>query len=202
MELIGVQLALGQVAAGGAGILVLSWGVNRMPDGLWEKARTRARESFSSEDQDQDLLFTRKEGSGKQRIWTSIKGQLYSLWAPLLYGFFGLGFFLTLGFSDAAFSFWDSRGVLSQMGNPVLGLSFAYVMGAPLVGNVLIAAGLWKGLFVTYAGISAFYLGPILMPYSIYRYYDLFGRELAYRVIFWLVIAILVGALTATAWWC
>jgi len=54
---------------------------------------------------------------------------------------------------------------------------------------------------VTYAGISAFYLGPILMPYSIHRYYDLFGRKLAYRIIFWLVIAILVGALTATAWW-
>ncbi|MEX0771503.1 MAG: hypothetical protein WD035_12260 [Balneolaceae bacterium] len=103
MELIGVQLALGQLVAGGAGILMLAWGVNRMPDDLWKKARTRARESFNSEDR--ALLFTQEEGSGKQRIWTSIKGQLYSLWAPLLYGFLGLGFFLALGFQMPHFPF-------------------------------------------------------------------------------------------------
>lgn len=119
----------------------------------------------------------------------------------MLYGFCGIGFFLALGLSDSAFSLWDSQDALSQVGNGVLGLIFAVVLSTPLVGNVLFAAGLWKGLFITYAGISAFYLGTIVSPYSIHRYLDLFGEKLAWRIISWLVIAILVGALTATAWW-
>lgn len=52
-----------------------------------------------------------------------------------------------------------------QLGNGGRGFLLAYVTGAPLVGNALFAAGLWRPEFVTYAGLSAFYLGTLVMPW-------------------------------------
>ncbi len=85
--------------------------------------------------------------------------------------------------------------------NAAVGLLLAWVPGAPLVGNALFAAGLWKAEFVTYAGLSAFYLGTLVMPFAFARYLALFGVELGRRVLGWLLVAILAGALAATAWW-
>lgn len=119
--------------------------------------------------------------------------------APL--GTLGVGFFLALGQSPGYLSLQGAKGPLVQGGNAVVGLPVAYVTGAPLVGNALFAAGLWKAQFVTYAGLSAFYLGTLVMPFVIPRYFTLFGVELGKRVLWWLVAAILVGALTAAAWW-
>ena len=88
-----------------------------------------------------------------------------------------------------------------QLGNAAVGLLLAWMTGAPLVGNALFAAGLWKAEFLTYAGLSAFYLGTLVMPFAFPRYLVLFGVELGRRVLIWLVVAILAGALAATAWW-
>lgn len=87
------------------------------------------------------------------------------------------------------------------MGNALVGLLVAHVTAAPLAGNALIAAGLWKPAFVTYAGLLAFYLGTLVMPLALPRYFALFGVDLGKRLLMWLVAAILLGALAATAWW-
>lgn len=73
LEVVGIQLALGQLVAAGAGILVLVWAANHMPDDLWNQARVRARKSLDNSTE-RDLLFTQMSGSWRQRIWTSIKG--------------------------------------------------------------------------------------------------------------------------------
>ena len=108
-----------------------------------------------------------EEGSGESpsrrparalpvRLGLSVVGQAYSLWWPMVVGLAGIGFFLALGQSNAYISIQGNRGPLVQLGNAVAGLLLAFVTGAPLVGNALIAAGLWKAHFVTYAGLSAF----------------------------------------------
>ncbi len=66
-----------------------------------------------------------------------------------------------------------------------IGFFLAYVTGAPLVGNALIAAGLWKAQFLTYAGLSAFYMGTMINPFVLPRYYSLLGVELARKVLIW-----------------
>jgi hypothetical protein len=126
---------------------------------------------------------------------------VYSLWWPLLVGLLGIGFFLALGHSSGYLSLQGSRGPFVQLGNAAVGLVVAHVTAAPLVANALMAAGLWKPAFLTYAGVSAFYMGTLVMPFALPRYYALFGVELGKRLVIWLVAAILIGALAATAWW-
>ena len=128
-------------------------------------------------------------------------GQAYALWWPFLFGLLGVGFFLAVGQSSAEVSLQGSRGPLLQLANAGAGLLLAWVTGAPLVGNALFAAGLWKAQIVTYSGLSAFYLGTLVMPFTLARYYDLFGVELGRRILRRLALSILVGALAATAWW-
>ena len=135
------------------------------------------------------------------RLGMSLGGQVYSLWWPLLFGVIGVGFFLALGQSPGYLSLQGTKGPLVQLGNGGVGLLVAYVTGAPLVGNALFAAGLWKAQFVSYAGLSAFYLGTLVMPFTLPRYFALLGVELGKKVLVWLVVAILSGALVATAWW-
>lgn len=142
-----------------------------------------------------------RSGPSWLRPLTSVAGQAWSLWWPLLFGSLGVGFFLALGQSEAYVSLQGTRGPLIQGGNAGVGLLVGYVTGAPLVGNALFASGLWKAQFVTYAGLSAFYLATLVMPFTLPRYYELFGSVLARRLLWWIVGGILAGALLATAWW-
>lgn len=190
----GPQPALGQLVAVAAALGALLWGATRLPDGLWAEARERARASLG----DSPLART---GPVWLRPLKSVAGQAYSLWWPLLFGTAGVGFFLALGQSPGYLSLQGTKGPLVQAGNAGVGLLVAYVTGAPLVGNALVAAGLWKAQFLSYAGLSAFYLGTLVMPFALPRYFDLFGPGLGKKILWWLVGAILVGALAATAWW-
>lgn len=219
LELDGPQPAIGQVVAVAAALAVLLCGAARIPDRLWAEARERARESLgaggrgnagTSESAGRPETGSRgtlaaspvaRTGPVWLRPLKSVAGQAWSLWWPLLFGFLGAGFFMALGLSDAYLSLQGTKGPLVQVGNAGAGLLAAYVIGAPLIGNALIAAALWKAGFVTYAGLSAFYLGTLVMPFAIPRYVDLFGARLGKKILWWLVAAILVGALVATAWW-
>lgn len=219
LELNGPQPAIGQLVAVAAALGVLLWGAARIPDGPWERARERARESLeaggrpnagTSEGADRPETGSRRTlaaspvartGPALLRPLESVAGQAWSLGWPLLYGFLGAGFFMALGLSDAYLSLQGTRGPLVQVGNAGAGLLAAYVTGAPMVGNALFVAGLWKPHFLTYAGIAAFYLGTLVMPFALPRWYDLLGAELAKRVLVWLVAGILAGALAAAAWW-
>jgi hypothetical protein len=200
VELDGPQPVLGLAVAVAVALAVLAFGLARTPAELWDAARGDAAREFSP---------ASERGSGPigrggpvwLRLPMSALGQVYSLWWPMLVGLAGVGFFLALGQSSGYFSLQGTRGPLIQVGNVGAGLLVAYVTGAPLVGHALIAAGLWKADFVTYAGLSAFYMGTMVTPFVIPRYYDLLGVALAKRVLVWLVAAILVGALAATAWW-
>lgn len=198
VELDGPQPAAGQFVAVAAALAVLIVGVRRMPDRLWESARATARERGST---DPNVTPIARRGPWWNRIARSLGGQVYSLWWPVLFGLLGVGFFLALGQSPGYLSLQGTRGPLVQLGNGLVGVMVAYVTSAPLVGNALWAAGLWKAEFVTYAGLSAFYLGTMVMPFALPRYFALLGVELSRRVLIWLVVAILVGALVATAWW-
>jgi len=200
IELNGPQPAIGLIIAVATGVLLLSQAVKLLPDELWDKAREHSGETFY-ENNEKSLVFTGTTGSFWRRIWKSLKGQFHSVWAPVLYGCLGIGFFLALGYTEAAFSLQESRGVTSQLLNTGAGLFFSFSLAAPLIGNALFAAGLWKGLYITYAGLMAFYLGTMVMPFTIHRYLDLFGYEVGRKVIKWLVTAIIAGALAATAWW-
>lgn len=201
LELNGPQPAIGQVVAVAAAVGVLLWGAGRIPDGLWKRARERAREGPDRAPLETGPSPVARGGPGWLRPLKSVAGQAYSLWWPLLFGTVAIGFFLALGQSPGYLSLQGTKGPLVQLGNAGVGLLVAYVMGAPLVGNALIAAGLWKAEFVTYAGLSAFYLGTLVMPFALPRYFDLFGAELGKEILWWLLGAILVGALAATAWW-
>lgn len=200
----GPQPALGQLVAVAAALGVLLWGAARMPDRLWEEARERARASLGAEVAGAGILSgspLARTGPTWLRPLESVAGQAYSLWWPLLFGTLGVGFFLALGQSPGYLSLQGTKGPVVQAGNAGVGLLVAYVTGAPLVGNALIAAGLWKAQFVTYAGLSAFYLGTLVMPFALPRYFDLFGPELGKKIVGWSAGAVLVGALVATAWW-
>jgi hypothetical protein len=194
----GPQPVIGLFVAVAAALVVLWYTLRRIPEHLW----TSARESAARE----TTVHRNSPAIAPERpVWLrltlSLWGQAYSLWWPLLVGLLGVGFFLALGHSQGYLSLQGSRGPFIQVGNAVVGLLVAHVTAAPLVGNALVAAGLWKPAFLTYAGVSAFYMGTLVMPFALPRYFALFGVELGRRVLVPLVAAILVGALVATAWW-
>lgn len=198
VELDGPQPVIGQFVAVAAVLAVLMYGVRRMPEALWDEARESAQRKIAASG-DQPPIG--RSGPVWARVGLSLGRQVYSLWWPLLFGLVGIGFFLSLGQSSGYLSLQGSKGPLVQLGNAGVGLLLAYVTGAPLAGNAVIAAGLWKAEFVTNAGLSAFYLGTLIMPFALPRYVGLLGVELSKRVLVWLLVAIIVGALTATAWW-
>ncbi|NIP57817.1 MAG: hypothetical protein GWM92_17655, partial [Gemmatimonadetes bacterium] len=195
VELDGPQPALGQIVAVAGLVAVVLRGAARMPDGLWSEARERARKRRSAEDRTPAVeggaagsaaipamrtavggpAPIARSGPGWLRPLKSVAGQAWSLWWPLLFGTLGVGFFLALGQSRAYVSLQGTKGPLIQAGNALVGLLVGYVTGAPLVGNALFAAGLWKAQFVTYAGLSAFYLATLVMPFTLPRYYGLLG---------------------------
>ena len=197
VELAGPQPVIGQIVAVGAALTVLLYGLRRTPAPLWQAARESAAKDLPRT----VMAPIARGGPVWARLPMSLAGQVYSLWWPILFGLLGVGFLLALGQSAAYFSLQGSKGPLIQVGNAGVGLLLAYVTGAPLVGNALFAAGLWKPEFVTYAGLSAFYLGTLVMPFVLPRYFALLGVELGRAVVVWLVVALLAGALVATAWW-
>ncbi len=198
VELNGPQPMLGQFVAVATVLTVLVYGLRRTPEALWEAARQSATRDLAESGETTPIA---RRGPVLVRFGMSLGGQAYSLWWPLLFGVLGIGFFLALGQSPGYISLQGTKGPLAQFGNAGVGLLVAYVSGAPLVGNALFAAGLWKAQFVSYAGLSAFYLGTLVMPFTLHRYFALLGVELGKKVLVWLVIAILAGALAATAWW-
>ncbi len=198
VELDGPQPALGQLVAVIAALAVLTYGIRSTPNSLWESARESAAKDLT---EFPESTFIPRFGPWWARVARSVGGQAYSLAWPLLFGLVGIGFFLALGQSSAYLSLQGSKGPLVQLGNSAVGLLLAYVTGAPPMGNALVAAGLWKAEFVTYAGLSAFYLGTLVTPFAIPRYVALLGSRLSQRMLLWLVGAIIVGALVATAWW-
>ena len=198
VELDGPQPMIGQFVAVAVALAVLVYGLRRTPERLWEAARQSAALEFP---ETADTTPIARRGPIWARLGMSLGGQIYSLWWPLLFGLLGVGFFLALGQSPGYLSLQGTKEPLVQLGNSGVGLLLAYVTGAPLVGNALFAAGLWRPGFVTYAGLSAFYLGTLVMPFALPRYFALLGVELGKKVLAWLVVAILVGALAATAWW-
>ncbi|MCH7491415.1 MAG: hypothetical protein IID05_12060, partial [Gemmatimonadetes bacterium] len=179
-------------------LTVLVYGLRRTPKSLWEAARQSAAHDLAEGVETTPIA---RRGPVLVRLGMSLGGQFYSLWWPLLFGVVGIGFFLALGQSAGYVSLQSTKGPLVQLGNAGVGLLVAYVTGAPLLGNALFAAGLWKAQFISYAGLSAFYLGTLVMPFALPRYYALLGVELGKKVLVWLVLAILAGALVATAWW-
>jgi len=191
----GPQPAIGQVVAVAVLLAVLVPLSTRTPDDAWEEARKRARETHP-----EDVPVARR-GPIVARLARSLAGQIVSLAWPLAFGVLGVGVFLALGQSEAYLSLQGSRGPLVQLGNAGVGLLLAWVTGAPLVGNALFAAGLWKPEFVTYAGLAAFYLGTLVMPFALPRWYALLGPELGARIVRRIGASIVVAALAATAWW-
>ncbi len=200
VELDGPQPAVGLAVAVAAALAVLAFGLARTPAELWAEARANAARELPGAPERASAPIGRA-GPAWLRLLRSAAGQVYSLWWPMLFGTIGVGFFLALGQSSGYFSLQGTRGPLIQAANAGAGLLLAYVTGAPLVGHALIAAGLWKADFVTYAGLSAFYLGTMITPFVLARYYELLGVALAKRVLVWLVVAIVAGSLAATAWW-
>lgn len=198
VELDGPQPALGQFVAVAAALGVLTYGIRRTPERLWDAARQSAARELAETTEPTPIA---RSGRVWARVGMSLGGQVYSLWWPILFGLLGIGFFLALGQSPGYVSLQGTKGPLVQVGNTAVGLLLAYVTGAPLVGNALFAAGLWKAEFVTYAGLSAFYLGTLVMPFVLPRYFALLGVALGKKVLVWLVVAILTGALAATVWW-
>ncbi len=198
VELSGPQPVIGQFVAVAVVLAVMRYGLRRTPERLWESARRSAAQQLAESVNTTPIA---RRGPVWARLGLSLGGQVYSLWWPLLFGLLGVGFFLALGQSPGYLSLQGTKGPLVQLGNGGVGLLVAYVTGAPLVGNALFAAGLWKAQFVSYAGLSAFYLGTLVMPFALPRYFALLGVELGKNVLVWLVIAILAGALAATAWW-
>jgi hypothetical protein len=197
VSLNGPQPVLGQFVAVAAVVAVLVHGLRRIPEQLWASARETATRAI-----DNDAWGPiARSGPVWSRLIMSLLGQAYSLWWPIVFGLLGVGFFLSVGQSDAYISLLGTRGPLVQFGNGGVGLILAYVTGAPMIGNAFVAAGLWKPEFVTFAGLSAFYLGTMVMPFVLPRYFSLFGVRLAQRVLVWLAVGILAGALVATAWW-
>jgi hypothetical protein len=190
IELDGPQPVIGQIVAVGVVLAVLLWGVGRISPELWVAAKAGAGTDTLPASHPLPIRFV-----------MSLARQAYSLWWPMLFGLAGIGFFLALGQSDAYLSLQGDRGPLMQLTNAVVGLLLAYVTGAPMVGNALIAAGLWKAQFLTYSGLTAFYLGTMVNPFVLPRYYSLLGAELTKKVLGWLLLGILLGALMAAAWW-
>lgn len=195
VALSGPQPVFGQAVAVAVLLGILLPLAARTPDGMWDEARDRARDGLA------ETVPTARSGTVASRMAKSIGGQAVSLAWPLVFGVLGVGFFLALGQSSAYVSLQGAKGPLVQLGNAGVGLLVAWVTGAPLVGNALFGAGLWKPEFVAYAGLVAFYLGTMVMPFALPRWYALLGPELGLRVAGRLAVAIVVAALAAAAWW-
>lgn len=166
----------------------------RIPAEAWTPARERAAAT--------PVAQSGAGNPGRARaVAKALLGDLASVSWPLVLGS-GLGALVAAwGLSESFFSIQGSHGALAQALNAGAGLLLASVSGVPPVGNVYLAAWLWKAEFFTYAGLMAFYLGVLITPFAIPRYTGLFGRALGWKVVRSVAAAVVISALAVTACW-
>lgn len=194
LALSGPQPVIGLVLSALLSILLLRYLLRTIPAGDWEKART----ALSIRGPAPAHTGASSRGSA---VFVAFVGDLFSLWWPLLLGATLGAIVAVWGLSNTFFSIQGGNEPLVQLASAVAGLVLSYVSGVPAVGSVYPAAWLWKAEFFGYAGLMAFYLGVLVTPFALPRYADLFGRDLAWKVVRRLVVAIVVAALAVTAFW-
>ncbi len=194
VALSGPQPVIGLALAALLTIFVMRYTLRGIRGAEWDKARLLLRG------------FTPGAATSASPGWVgaaarNLAGDIASVWWPLVLGATLGAVVAAWGLSDAFVSVQGNNGVGPQVVSAFAGLLLAYVSGVPPVGNAYLGAWLWKAEFFGYAGLMAFYLGVLITPFALPRYAELFGRELGWRIVQRLALAILAAALAVTAFW-
>jgi uncharacterized membrane protein YraQ (UPF0718 family)/YHS domain-containing protein len=191
--LIGWQFALAEFVGGSIMIILFSILLPRMvPANLIQSARTKLEDRDMSMN-DADRTFVQKIRS--LRGWSDAAGYTIGdftmLRVELVVGFIVAG----LASMMVPISFWralfiSGHGFWSALENAIIGPFLAFISFVCSIGNVPLAAALWKG-GATFGGVIAFIFADLLALPLVLIYRKYYGTKLAVRLslIFWLVMS-------------
>jgi YHS domain-containing protein/uncharacterized membrane protein YraQ (UPF0718 family) len=205
--LIGWQFALAEFVGGAVMIAILALVLPRLVDvGELDAARERLR---TSDGHDEHTAMTQDQHPGqpwKTRLrsragWADASGYTISditmLRKEILVGFVVAGFAaMAVPTSVWRALFLTGHGFWSVLENVVVGPVLAFLSFVCSVGNVPLAAALWKG-GISFGGVIAFIFADLLALPLVLIYRKLYGTRLAVRLslVFWAVMS-LAGLIT------
>ena len=191
--LVGWQFALAEFVGGVVMIALLSLTLPRiMPPTLVEQARSR----LASHDLGPDEGTAERLRLHSRAGWSNAAGYAISdvtmLRKELLVGFVVAGFAsvaVPVGVWRALFL--TGHGWISSAENAVIGPVLAFISFVCSVGNVPLAAALWKG-GISFGGVVAFVFADLLALPLVLIYRKFYGGRLALRLVltFWAVVSI------------
>lgn len=191
--LIGWQFALAEFVGGALMIALLALVLPRIvPPALAEHARTQ----LDSHDPGPDVGTGVRPGPRSRAGWSNAAGYALSdltmLRKELVIGFVVAGFAaVAVPMSVWRSLFLTGHGWASSVENVVIGPVLAFISFVCSVGNVPLAAALWKG-GISFGGVIAFVFADLLALPLVLIYRKYYGNRLALRLVlaFWAVISI------------
>ncbi len=199
--LIGWQFALAEFVGGAIMIVLLAVILPRLLPAAW---LGRAREQLSDTERSDDGEATDgdlAQQPWRQRIrskagWADASGYAISdlrmLRTELVVGFLIAGFLAQL-VPDSVWRsiFLTGHGLASSIENVILGPLLAILSFVCSVGNVPLAAALWKG-GISFGGVIAFVFADLITLPLLLIYRKYYGAQITWRLlaVFWLVMSI------------
>jgi uncharacterized protein len=193
--LIGWQFAAAEFVGGAIMITLLALILPRaIPLPLVEEARAKVADDVPSDDNDEDLpLRTRLRQPTR---WAAAAGYTISdltmLRREILIGFVVAGF-LAIGVPTGVWNavFLHGHGAATTIENALVGPAVAIISFVCSIGNVPLAAALWKE-GISFGGVVAFVFADLISAPLLLIYGKLYGGRLTLRLLaaFWLVMSV------------
>ncbi len=192
--LIGWQFAAAEFV-GGAVMILLLWILlpRLVPEKMVAASRSMVEVPDSMEMASGESISTKIKS---RRAWGDAAGYTIGdftmLRTELVVGFIVAGLASTLVSVSAWRSlFISGHGFLSEIENAIIGPVLAFISFVCSVGNVPLAAALWKG-GITFGGVIAFIFADLVAFPLVMIYRKYYGTRLAIRLtlVFWLVMAV------------
>ncbi len=192
--LIGWQFAAAEFVGGTVMIALLWFLLPRLvPEKMISASRSMVEVPDSMEMSSGESIGTKIKS---RRAWSDAAGYTIGdftmLRVELVVGFIVAGLASTL----VSVSVWRSlfisgHGFFSEIENAIIGPFLAFISFVCSVGNVPLAAALWKG-GITFGGVIAFIFADLIAFPLVMIYRKYYGTRLAIRLtlVFWLVMAI------------
>lgn len=192
--LIGWQFAVAEFVGGTVMILLLWVLLPRLvPEKMIAASRTMVEVPDSMEMDSTESVLTKMKS---RRAWGDAAGYTIGdftmLRSELVVGFIVAGLASTL----VSVSVWQGlfisgHGFFSELENAIIGPVLAFISFVCSVGNVPLAAALWKG-GITFGGVIAFIFADLVAFPLVMIYRKYYGSRLAIRLtlVFWLVMAV------------
>jgi uncharacterized membrane protein YraQ (UPF0718 family)/YHS domain-containing protein len=203
--LIGWQFTLAEFAGGVIMIALLGLLLPRLiPRGWVDAARARLESDAATAGQDEDAGADQPEGSSSTLAarlrqparWADAAGYTISdltmLRREIVIGFVVAGFVavgVPVGFWNAVFL--HHHGAVTTIENAIIGPFVAIISFVCSIGNVPLAAALWKD-GISFGGVVAFIFADLITLPLLFIYRKLYGGKLTVRLlgVFWLVMTV------------